>query len=50
LLAPAIELSEAKLGQLAFVPVAIGFVLGAAFVAGSDKLMPTLVESKRSIK
>jgi hypothetical protein len=33
-LGPAIEISEAKMGSWAFLPVAIGFVLGGAFVAG----------------
>jgi zinc transporter ZupT len=45
LLAPAIEISEAKMGAWAFVPVAIGFALGAAFVCFSDKMIPRLVMS-----
>lgn len=47
LLAPAIELAEksglyGEDGQYAFVPVAIGFGLGAVFVYGADVLMPLL--------
>ena len=54
LLAPAIEMAEQSgtygdEGQFAFVPVAAGFVLGAPFVFGADKLMPYLV-SKLQIK
>lgn len=47
LLAPAIEMAEmsgnygAK-GEWAFVPVAVGFGLGAAFVYGADLLLPHL--------
>lgn len=39
LLAPAIELAEdpESYGSLAFVPVAIGFVVGAAFVMAAGK-------------
>ena len=40
LLAPAIEISETKMGVWAFIPVAIGFALGAAFVCLSDKMIP----------
>ena len=48
LLAPAIDAasqsgSYGKEGQWAFIPVAIGFILGAAFVYGADSLMPMLV-------
>lgn len=51
LLAPAIEMAETsgsygEGGKFAFVPVSIGFILGAVFVYGADKLMPLLgVES-----
>lgn len=50
LLAPAIEMAEAsgsygKDGRFAFVPVSVGFILGAVFVYGADKLMPFLVIS-----
>ncbi|XP_020626646.1 zinc transporter ZIP11-like isoform X1 [Orbicella faveolata] len=51
LLAPAIEMAEisgsyGKDGKFAFIPVSVGFVLGAVFVYGADKLMPFLgVES-----
>uniref|UniRef100_A0A914WVJ1 Zinc transporter ZIP11 n=1 Tax=Plectus sambesii TaxID=2011161 RepID=A0A914WVJ1_9BILA len=41
LLAPAIEIAESKVGVWAFLPVAIGFALGAAFVFGADHLMPS---------
>lgn len=48
LLAPAIEMAEVsgyygKDGTFAFIPVSIGFVFGAVFVYGADKLMPLLV-------
>lgn len=45
LLAPAIEMAEdsRKYGAFAFLPVAIGFVLGAAFVYFADLMMPFLV-------
>ena len=48
LLAPAIEMAEQSglygaEGQWAFVPVAIGFALGAGFVYGADVFMPYLV-------
>lgn len=45
LLAPAIEMAEesGKYGTFAFFPVAIGFVLGAAFVYFADLMMPFLV-------
>nr|XP_014336411.1 PREDICTED: zinc transporter ZIP11 [Bos mutus] len=42
LLAPAVEMamSSGGFGSLAFLPVAIGFTLGAAFVYVADLLMP----------
>lgn len=45
LLAPAIEMAEesGKYGAFAFLPVAVGFVLGAAFVYFADLMMPYLV-------
>ncbi|ELU17005.1 hypothetical protein CAPTEDRAFT_175607 [Capitella teleta] len=48
LLAPAIEMAEnsgyyGANGEWAFVPVAIGFALGAAFVYWADKFVPLLV-------
>ena len=48
LLAPAIEMAEVSGsygsdGQWAFIPVAVGFALGALFVFGADKMMPHLV-------
>lgn len=48
LLAPAIEMAEisgryGKDGRFAFVPVSVGFILGAVFVYGADKIMPFLV-------
>uniref|UniRef100_A0A8W8J3U6 CCHC-type domain-containing protein n=1 Tax=Magallana gigas TaxID=29159 RepID=A0A8W8J3U6_MAGGI len=47
LLNPAIEMAEhsglyGDKGQWSFVPVAVGFVLGAAFVYGADIFMPYL--------
>uniref|UniRef100_A0A2D4NBK5 Zinc transporter ZIP11 n=1 Tax=Micrurus spixii TaxID=129469 RepID=A0A2D4NBK5_9SAUR len=44
LLEPAIELAEdsGKFGALAFLPVAVGFTLGAAFVYFTDLLIPWL--------
>uniref|UniRef100_A0A3P8TX78 Zinc transporter ZIP11 n=1 Tax=Amphiprion percula TaxID=161767 RepID=A0A3P8TX78_AMPPE len=45
LLAPAIDMAEdsGKYGSFAFVPVAVGFSLGAAFVYFADLAMPLLV-------
>ena len=48
LLAPAIEMAETsgsygKNGRFAFIPVSVGFILGAVFVFGADKLLPFLV-------
>ena len=48
LLAPAIEMAATsgyygKDGKLAFIPVSAGFILGAVFVFGADKLLPYLV-------
>ncbi|KAJ3607906.1 hypothetical protein NHX12_024957 [Muraenolepis orangiensis] len=44
LLAPAIDMAEdsGKYGAFAFVPVAVGFTLGAAFVYLADLVMPML--------
>ncbi|KAB5555249.1 hypothetical protein PHYPO_G00031320 [Pangasianodon hypophthalmus] len=44
LLAPAIEMAEesGKYGAFAFLPVAIGFVLGATFVYFADLMLPFL--------
>lgn len=47
LLAPAIELAETsgtygKKGEYAFLPVAGGFLLGAFFVFGTDKIISYL--------
>ncbi|XP_053712243.1 zinc transporter ZIP11-like isoform X1 [Synchiropus splendidus] len=44
LLAPAIDMAEdsGKYGSFAFVPVAVGFTLGAAFVYIADVTMPLL--------
>lgn len=41
LLIPAIEMSE-KYGNLAFMPAAVGFAVGIAFLYGLDKLIPHL--------
>lgn len=43
LLVPALESAEESLGKLAFLPVAAGFALGAAFVHFADKMLPSLV-------
>lgn len=47
LLAPAIDMAEdsGKYGSFAFLPVAVGFTLGAAFVYFADLAMPLLVRS-----
>uniref|UniRef100_A0A1A7X6L4 Zinc transporter ZIP11 n=1 Tax=Iconisemion striatum TaxID=60296 RepID=A0A1A7X6L4_9TELE len=44
LLAPAIDMAEdsGKYGSFAFLPVAVGFTVGAAFVYFADLLMPLL--------
>ncbi|XP_064808986.1 zinc transporter ZIP11-like [Oncorhynchus masou masou] len=44
LLAPAIDMAEdsGKYGSFAFVPVVVGFALGAAFVYLADLMMPAL--------
>ena len=52
LLAPAIEMAESSgnygaNGEWAFVPVAVGFALGAAFVYGADVLLPHLVSPRQ---
>ena len=49
LLAPAIEISEVSMGSLAFIPVAVGFALGALFVHLSDNLIPSCVGAELSI-
>lgn len=45
LLAPAIDMAEdsGKYGSFAFLPVAVGFTLGAAFVYFADLVLPMLV-------
>ena len=45
LLAPAIEMAEVsgKYGSYAFIPVAVGFIVGAIFVFGADLLLSVLV-------
>lgn len=47
LLAPAVEMatSSGNFGAFAFLPVAAGFTLGAAFVYLADALMPQLVST-----
>lgn len=47
LLAPAVEMatSSGGFGAFAFIPVAVGFTLGAAFVYLADLLMPHLVST-----
>uniref|UniRef100_A0A3P9HLS4 Zinc transporter ZIP11 n=1 Tax=Oryzias latipes TaxID=8090 RepID=A0A3P9HLS4_ORYLA len=50
LLAPAINMAEdsGKYGSFAFVPVAVGFALGAAFVYFADLAMPLLVRTRQN--
>jgi zinc transporter 11 len=48
LLNPAIEMAERSSyygpdGRLAFIPVSIGFAVGAAFVYSADRLLPYMV-------
>ena len=48
LLAPAIEMAEmsgyyGEGGKFTFIPVSVGFILGAVFVFGADKVLPHLV-------
>lgn len=45
LLAPAIDMAEdsGKYGSFAFLPVAVGFSFGAAFVYFADLALPLLV-------
>ena len=50
LLAPAIDMAQesgyyGNEGQYAFVPVAAGFLLGAVFVYGADRLLPYFVST-----
>ena len=45
LLQPAIELVEETHGAWAFLPAALGFVLGGAFVYLADVTMPLLVNT-----
>jgi len=44
LLAPALELAgeDTAYGKLAFLPVSVGFVLGALFVYGADVILPAM--------
>uniref|UniRef100_A0A1I7XNK5 Zinc transporter ZIP11 n=1 Tax=Heterorhabditis bacteriophora TaxID=37862 RepID=A0A1I7XNK5_HETBA len=49
LLAPAIEISEHTMGSLAFLPVAIGFAVGSAFVHFADRLLPSCVMGDTAI-
>uniref|UniRef100_A0A0R3S638 Autophagy-related protein 33 n=1 Tax=Elaeophora elaphi TaxID=1147741 RepID=A0A0R3S638_9BILA len=49
LLAPAIELAEADMGSFAFLPVAVGFAAGSAFVYVADRTMPSCVFSDISV-
>ncbi|KAI6241368.1 Zinc transporter ZIP11 [Aphelenchoides fujianensis] len=49
LLAPAIEISEHSMGSWAFIPVAIGFALGGAFVHLSDYLIPSCVTAEMTV-
>lgn len=42
LLIPAIEMAEASMGKLSFVPAAVGFVLGIFFLLAMDRVIPHL--------
>ena len=55
LLAPAIEMAEVSglygdKGQWAFVPVAVGFTLGAVFVFAADLVIPDCVSNFHEAK
>ncbi|KJH44584.1 metal cation transporter, ZIP family [Dictyocaulus viviparus] len=47
LLAPAIEISEKSMGSVAFLPVAVGFTVGAAFVHFADRMLPKKIVMKK---
>ncbi|GMT28719.1 hypothetical protein PFISCL1PPCAC_20016 [Pristionchus fissidentatus] len=49
LLAPAIEISERTMESFAFIPVAVGFAVGAAFVHFADKMLPSCVLSEATL-
>lgn len=42
LLIPSIEMAEASMGKLSFVPAAVGFVLGIFFLLAMDRVIPHL--------
>ncbi|CAI4227624.1 unnamed protein product [Auanema sp. JU1783] len=49
LLAPAIDFAEKDHGSFAFIPVGIGFALGATFVHFADRMLPTCVLAEASV-
>ncbi|VDO36463.1 unnamed protein product [Onchocerca flexuosa] len=49
LLAPALELAEVEMGRFAFLPVAVGFAAGSAFVYAADRIMPSCMFSGMSV-
>uniref|UniRef100_A0A2K6VD45 Zinc transporter ZIP11 n=1 Tax=Onchocerca volvulus TaxID=6282 RepID=A0A2K6VD45_ONCVO len=49
LLAPALELAEVEMGRFAFLPVAVGFAAGSAFVYAADRVMPSCMFSGMSV-
>ena len=49
LLEPAIDLSE-KLGYIAWIPPAVGFVIGGLFVILSDRFLDKVLKNKKRIK
>ena len=42
LLIPAIDMAEASMGKLSFVPAAVGFILGIFFLLAMDRVIPHL--------
>ena len=49
LIEPAIDLSE-KLGYIAWLPPAIGFIVGGLFVILSDRFLDKVLKNKKGIK
>ncbi|CAD6189734.1 unnamed protein product [Caenorhabditis auriculariae] len=49
LLAPAIEIAEVDHKSLAFLPVALGFAVGAAFVHFADRLLPACITGEDAV-
>ncbi|CAJ0576055.1 unnamed protein product, partial [Mesorhabditis spiculigera] len=49
LLAPAIDIAEETAGSFAFVPVAVGFILGAVFVHYADRMLPSCLVAEEHL-